>query len=283
MIPISILAVANDTSDDEAAISIAADLAHRHGSTARVINFYASPSLPVPFQVAVAGPSAWKWREEDEDEVARAIRALVVKHAARFHLGAGDNAKAALELAPRDETPWFALMRELPLADLVVVGHSYGNGGDSFAGPLGDSLMEAKAPVFVVSDDRPAAGRPAVVAWDGSLEAGRAVRAALPVLKEASGIAILQHVDEIDVSPGSRADPARLTSYLASHDIPAEQTIQTHGRNVGAALLGAAADYGAALLVAGAYGHSRVGEALLGGATRAFLSARRGPHLLLAH
>jgi hypothetical protein len=40
-----------------------------------------------------------------------------------------------------------------------------------------------------------------------------------------------------------------------------ERTIQTHGRNVGAALLKAADDFGAALLVAGAYGHSRVGEA----------------------
>ena len=216
MTPISILAVATNAPDDEAAISIAADLAHRHGSTARVINFFVSPALPVAFQAAVSGPSAWKWRNEDEDAAVRAIEALVAKHAARFHLGAGDNAKAALELTPRDDPPWADLMRELPLTDLVVVGQSHASGVGCFAGPLGDSLMEAKAAVFVARDDRPAAGRPAVVAWDGSLEAGRAVRAALPVLKDASRIAILQHVDEIDVSPGSRADPAWLTSYHGS-------------------------------------------------------------------
>jgi nucleotide-binding universal stress UspA family protein len=109
------------------------------------------------------------------------------------------------------------------------------------------------------------------------------VRAALPLLKDASRVAILQHIDEIDVDAGSLADPARLTTYLAAHDVAVDRVIQTHGRNIGAALLEAADDYGAALLVAGAYGHARLREALFGGATRAFLAARNGPHLFLAH
>lgn len=59
--------------------------------------------------------------------------------------------------------------------------------------------------------------------------------------------------------------------------------MQVRGAKVGPALLDAAQAFGAALLVAGAYRHSRLAEALFGGATRAFLEARDGPHLLIAH
>ena len=52
---------------------------------------------------------------------------------------------------------------------------------------------------------------------------------------------------------------------------------------VGPVLVDAARDLGAALLVSGAYGHSRLAEAIFGGATHAFLKAGDGPHLLIAH
>jgi nucleotide-binding universal stress UspA family protein len=247
-----------------------------------VINFFALPALASSLQAAVSGPAVWRWRDEDEDAVQQSVRIAVRRQAARF-IADPARPNAAIELTPRDDTPWSTLMRELPLADFVVVGRSQAGGTGSFSGPLGESLMEAKAPVFVAQRAQPAAGEPAVIAWDGSLGAGRAIRAALPVLKDASSIAILQHVDEIDAAPGSRADPDRVIGYLAGHGLTVERTIRTHGRNVGAELLEAARGYGASLLVAGAYGHSRLGEALLGGATRTFLAARDGPHLLLAH
>src|SRR5579864_449125 len=187
MTPLSILAIATAAPDDDAALGVAADLAHRHASTARVINAFASLALPGPsFEAAVAGPSAWKRRGDDEEDARMDIRALVTKHAARLAGDGRANANTAIELAPGDDTAWAALMRELPLADMVVVGQSLAGGVGAFAGPLGDSLMEAKAPVYVARDAQAVAGRPAAVAWDGSLEAGHAVRAALPLLKEAS-------------------------------------------------------------------------------------------------
>lgn len=143
--------------------------------------------------------------------------------------------------------------------------------------------MEAQSPVFVARGDATAAGRPAVVAWDGSLQAARAARAAIPLLRDASKVAILQDPDEIDVSPGGQADPARLQRYLAARGVATETVVEVRGRQVGRALLDAAADFGAALLVAGAYGHSRLGEAIFGGATRTMLEAKSGPHLLVSH
>ena len=113
--------------------------------------------------------------------------------------------------------------------------------------------------------------RPAAVAWDGSLQAGRAVRAALPLLKEASQVVILQDPVELDVSPGAQADPSRLERYLGAHGIAVGASIEARGRQVGEALLKAAAEVGAALLVAGAYGHSRLREWAFGGVTRDLL------------
>jgi nucleotide-binding universal stress UspA family protein len=186
-------------------------------------------------------------------------------------------------IAQRGATTWADLMRELPLADIVVVGQSSAAKGGSFAGPLGEALMEAKAPVFVARGGDPAGGKPAAVAWDGSLQAARAVRAAIPLLKEASKVTILQDPDELDLSPGAQADPKRLEGYLRARGVATDATIEVRGRHVGRALLDAAVDAGAALLVAGAYGHSRLGEALFGGASRTMLGAKNGPHLFVSH
>jgi len=283
MTPLSILALAAAGSDDRLAVAVAADLAHRHASTARVVDVFTSlPQLTPSFQ-AGATPRIWEMRIEDQISARGAIAALVRQEAERLSGGAGDNAAPAVELAPSDDTAWAALKRELPLIDLVVVAPSLAAGVSVLAGPLGEAMMDARAPILVAHAETLAPGRPAAVAWDGSFEAGRAVRAALPLLKEASRIAIVQQVEEIDASAGAAADPERLKRYLAGHNVAVETTIETRERNVGSALLRAAERYGAELLVAGAYGHSRVGEALVGGATRAFLAARSGPHLLLAH
>ena len=280
---LSVLALAAAASDDRLAITAAAALARRHASTARAVDvFNTLPQLAPTFQAGGA-QAVWRLRLEDEVNARGAIAALVSEAAERFDRVAGSNAAAAIELAPPDDTTWTALKRELPLADFVVVAPSLACGVRAFGGPLGEALMDARSPVLIARAETLAPGRPAAVAWDGSFEAGHAVRAALPLLREASRVAIVQQVEEIDASSGAAADPRRVERYLAGHDIAVETTIETRGRSVGAALLQAAEAFGAELLVAGAYGHSRVGEALVGGATRDFLSAKGGPHLLLAH
>ena len=143
--------------------------------------------------------------------------------------------------------------------------------------------MDARAPVYVARNNGSAAGRPAAIAWDGSLEAGRAVRAAAPLLKDASWVAILQVPARLDTSPGAAADPQRVTDYLARVGVAVKDVIKVSGPKIGAALLSAARSADAGLLVAGAYHHSRLQEALFGGATRDFLDAADGPHLLVAH
>jgi len=281
----SILAIASGRPDDAAALAIAADFAKRHASAVTVVNAYESlTSVMAPMYAGAAvDRAAWRTLSEGGEAARQSIDAEVRRQAERFGLGTEPGDGAAIVVAPPGATAWDGLMRELPLADIVVVGHSTASIGGSFAGPFGEALMEAKAAVFVARNDAPPAGRPAAVAWDGSLQAARAVRAAIPLLKDASRVAILQDPDELMLSPGAQGDPARLARYLQAHGVATDAMVKVGGRNVGQALLKAAADVGAAMLVAGAYGHSRLGEALFGGATRTMLGAETGPHLIVSH
>jgi len=282
---LSILAVAIGEPDDASALAIAAELAKRHASTAIVVNAFASlaPMMTPMYAGAAVRTAIWRTMSDEEDHVHRTIDGEVRRQAERFGLTREIGAAPAMVVAPRGATSWADLMRELPLADIVVVGQSSAAHGGTFAGPLGEALMEAKAPVFVARGQASPSGRPAAVAWDGSLQAARAVRAAIPLLKDATRVAILQNPDELDLSPGAQADPGRLARYLEARGVVSEATIEVRGRPVGQALLDAACECDAALLVAGAYGHSRIGEALFGGATRTMLGSKTGPHLLLSH
>lgn len=121
-----------------------------------------------------------------------------------------------------------------------------------------------------------------VIGWDTSPEAARAVSAALDIAPDAE-----LHVVAVDPRIGPEAhgeEPgATLATALARHG--AKVTVDAIPRGDGSvvdALLRHAEAIGADLLVAGAYGHSRLGEILLGGSTRDLLRKTELP-LLLAH
>jgi nucleotide-binding universal stress UspA family protein len=107
----------------------------------------------------------------------------------------------------------------------------------------------------------------------GVREARRAVTDALPMLHEAKRV----HVVEIrapgnDARTRQRLDDVAL--YLMRHRVAAETRVLTQDdHDAGRALMRAAQEEGADLIVAGAYGQSRLGEWVFGGATRSLLSA----------
>ncbi|MGK5008183.1 universal stress protein [Janthinobacterium sp. MDB2-8] len=121
-----------------------------------------------------------------------------------------------------------------------------------------------------------------VVAWDGSMEATRAIGHSLPLLRAARLVVLaLLH------PPTGHAQPARhpgadIAAYLSRHGVPVEvrQTITTG--DIGAALLATAAEVHAGLLVMGGYGHARFREILLGGVTETVLRQMTLP-VLMAH
>jgi len=119
-----------------------------------------------------------------------------------------------------------------------------------------------------------------VIAWDNSRAAARAVRDALPILAIAGSTTILTLGDEKTVDPAGVAPLRRLLEYHGIAAMHREET--SNGQPIGAALQEAALREGAGLLVMGAYGHNRLREFVLGGATRGILQDLRLP-VLLSH
>jgi len=126
-------------------------------------------------------------------------------------------------------------------------------------------------------------GRRVLVAWNASREAARALADAMPLLVRAEVVIVMT----VDAQPGlhGRGDlpGADITVHLARHGVKAEIEQTVSGDvPIGGVILSRAADLGADLLVMGAYGHSRVRELLLGGATRSILASMTIP-VLMSH
>lgn len=118
-----------------------------------------------------------------------------------------------------------------------------------------------------------------VIAWDGSRGAARAMADALPILVRAKQVRILTILNEKpDATASLGADAQR---HLQAHGVPAVlDGVDAEGAGIGKALDRYVKDHGPDLLVMGAYGHSRVREFLLGGATQHVLEHPACPVLL---
>ncbi len=119
----------------------------------------------------------------------------------------------------------------------------------------------------------------AIVFWDGSGSAARAVEAAKPLLTKATRVVVTRVFDR------RKPDEAALTEIvrtLADSDIKAEPLpISVDGRNLAARLAAAADECKADLVVMGAYGRGMVRELLFGSRTEALLSSTDRPILLM--
>ena len=151
------------------------------------------------------------------------------------------------------------------------------------------SRMSAEAVVFgsgrptILMPETISIGRidKVAIAWDGSRVAARAVGDALPFLERASRIHVLTVVDEKPIKHDDIGE--RLVSSLRKRGLAAEwHAIGAEDCPIGVTLQEHAVKAGAQLLVMGAYGHSRLREFVLGGATAGVMNDLRLP-VLLSH
>lgn len=165
------------------------------------------------------------------------------------------------------------------LAAFTVIDSASAAGAGPFSTLFEDFLFTDAAPVVVARGTFNLDN--ISIAWNGSREAATAMKFALPLLRRADKVCVLQAGEDTDGAE-TIADPVQAQMWLQARGVDARQMRAGDGY-VGEALMKACTDHDCGLLVAGAYGHSRARQMVFGGATRAFVQNQEGPSLLLAH
>jgi nucleotide-binding universal stress UspA family protein len=174
------------------------------------------------------------------------------------------------------------LSRRASLADLVLARLSREAARlTSGLNPLGRVLSTEAAPMLLVPDRWPgkAGVRKVAIAWNGSTEAARAVRAAAPLLLRADEIVVLDGVSRIRAN--ARRIPLALDRWLERQALQARWEILDEEDDNGRSIHDRARGHDADLLVMGAWGHSRMNEWLLGGVTHHLLQHSEMPLLMV--
>lgn len=171
--------------------------------------------------------------------------------------------------------------------DLVIMG---GGSGEylTASGLLDQVVLGVSRPLLLLPDDFLSA-KPKydieriVIGWNGSHEAARSIRDALPFLEKADAVMITT-VTAADAEQREPEGIPQLLEYLGAHgiDVQTEVISSSDSASNGEALLAAAAARNADMLVMGAYGHSRWREIVLGGTTRHVLKHAQLP-VLMSH
>lgn len=217
------------------------------------------------------------------ERVAREARARFEGVLATHGVALGDDPAAPQRpTATWREAPEYdveALAHHSALIDLILVGRP-GSPAEAAPGMLDAALFNTGRPVLVLPPAPTTRFTGTVlIGWNPTLQAERALIAALPFLRLAERSIVLAVATGAKRGPGA-ADAAR---YLAWHGIRAEaHEVEPGDRQVGEILLTQARTMEAGLLVMGAYSHSRLREMILGGVTRHVLEQAELP-VLMAH
>ena len=197
------------------------------------------------------------------------VKAALARAEASFRNVAGADRKE-LEWRCDIELPEFYVTSEARAADRVVVGRQSRDVARSL--DMGGVILRAGRPVLVVPPNVDAlSAMRIIVGWKDTREARRALRDALPFLKRAEAVIIVEINDA--ASETALAQAGDVARYLRRHKVQVGPTIAAHPKGeVAEELIRLATSERADLIVAGAYGHSRLGEWAFGGVTRDLLA-----------
>jgi nucleotide-binding universal stress UspA family protein len=199
------------------------------------------------------------------------MRGLLATRESWFRRTAG-KADGTVEWRSGLESPTQRLIREASAADLIIMS-PVRTFRDAYRHPdVGEVILNAGRPVLVVPDE--ADGLKAdriVIGWKDTREARRAVQDALPFLNRSSEVTIVEVCERSD-EEAARAEAAVVRQYLDKHGVNCSyEFILRPSGPVGQQLVTVAHQIKADLIVAGGYGHTRLGEWVFGGATRDLL------------
>ena len=256
-------------------LRIAGDLAERF--RARVIGIVACQPMQLAFADGFMPGEVYQQdnnqRNQEIDAAQAEFRAALQSRASALEW------RSTVRFAPLADY----VAREARSADLLLTGVASSSLLDaSRAVHTGDLIMQLGRPVLVVPHTvQKLALERVVVAWNDSRETRRAIADALPLLQQAAHVTVAEIAAPGDLAAAHK-NLEDVSDWLRRHGVEAESSATPTTGDDAAGLYAIAQDLGADLIVAGAYGHSRLMEWALGGVTRDLL-LRQDFCALLSH
>lgn len=251
---------------NEARLEIAAQLAERFA--ARVLGITAAHFGPPPY--FISGERAQNLLEQDKV----AVRNRAAELEAEFR-AALQNRVSEVEWRSAEDFPSRYIVEQARAADIIVVGEA--DRGAIVDDPFvhinpGDLVLQAGRPLLVVPDACDGLDiRSVLIAWKDTPEARRAITDALPMLRKAADVTVVEIAGE-RAQAAARSRVADVVAWLSRHGVTATGQAPSACGETGSQLDTIASNVGAGLVVAGAYGHSRFREWIFGGVTQRLIN-----------
>ena len=260
----------------EKRLEFAIRLASKHGACLAGLYVF-SPYLPPGYIMAQMGAEI----EAAQNKIAAEAMSRAEDAFRKQTSAAG---LANIEWHNAYDEPVHALALQAQYADLVVIGQSDSTDDSGMAMDFPERLVLSTArPVLIIphTGDFPSIGKRILVAWNATQEATRAIANATPLLSSADSVYVMAVNCKSSKKEIICSD--NMVRYLERLGIRAEiKDLQNVEIDVGNELLSRASDLSADLVVMGCYGHSRLREWVLGGATRTLLESMTVP-VLMSH
>jgi len=274
------LIVSDETPD--AVIGTHAEMAANAGTHLRCLLVGPSPIIPtyiysVPPYGIPSVPDDWGARladaRKEKEDRADAISAILAQH--------GASGEVTHTLCPISEIS-HVVATHARTSDVATIATDLRDSPSIFSEALHGVLMGS--PIGLMLNAVPETDfKNIFVAWDGGKAAAHALHAALPYLKAADTVTIACFDPDMTAANEGIDPGTDVAAWLSHHGCAVTLTqYPSGGVEIGKCIQDRATEVGADLIVTGAYGHSRMREAVFGGTTRTLLEQTKQP-LLLAH
>lgn len=273
-----ILVYADSTEHATIRLDTAARLALSHGGHLTALHVDPAPYMQVDLMSTGAAAQIRQWQKTVQKEKAEKVRKIVDDIGARHGI--------EIEWRQQEGAINDVLVSQAAYADLVVVSQA-GN-PLNLEQPVdpspGKLAISSGRPVLVVPNRTGEfqVGNNILIAWKPCAEAARAVHDALPLLRQARSVSIVEANPALDAGH-DRLVGAEIAAHLARHGVNVTvASVNERHSSDGATILARAAEIEADLIVMGGYGHSRLREVVLGGVTNHILNHHHIP-VFMAH
>ena len=256
-----------DESND-ARLHVAGDLAERFD--AKLIGIACCQPQPSVYADGAFAQTIVRQLEEEADEKLKKLEQ-------RFRT-AYQNRIEDVEWRRAYAAPVDFVAHEARAADIVITGADR-------VGGLSDPLWRLDPSELVMKLGRPMMVVPpevdglklssVVVGWKDTREARRAVVDALPLLQKAKEVTVVEMIAHDADRPAAGRRVADVAAWLGRHQVDASHMVPNHRGDAVEQLIRHASDIEADMIVAGAYGHTRMREWIFGGVTRDLITQSR--------